>query len=241
MYHWAHAPTPYDNFLCYLQQIKAWISIKIIQVLTLAFLLEDVHKLQLQHYSQEQICLMMASAIASAILSSYTFLYFPNWVHFMWGFIVTQICNHLQVFAIIIALCHWHSGTSAGSHQPPETFNNLHCLPDAITHHSLLVTSRGSHKKNEKKFGGRKICKEQNLFKKNGRQNIWQKKLLQKFCGGGVEDKHVQSVTDFISHAASKCVKPNQKNAVTTDVFQVEVATTDHRCRSFRHHIYKKP
>merc|ERR1719411_2236697 len=45
---------------------------------------------------------MLASA--RAILSSYSFLYFPNWVHLRLGLMASQICIHSQVLAIIIVL-----------------------------------------------------------------------------------------------------------------------------------------
>merc|ERR1712168_141921 len=41
---------------------------------------------------------MLASA--KAILSSYSFLYFPNWVHLRLGLMANQICIHFQVLAI---------------------------------------------------------------------------------------------------------------------------------------------
>merc|ERR1719492_282494 len=39
-----------------------------------------------------------------AILSSYSFLYFPNWVHLRLGLMASQICIHSQVLAIIMVL-----------------------------------------------------------------------------------------------------------------------------------------
>merc|ERR1719245_2518181 len=45
---------------------------------------------------------MLASA--RAILSSYSFLYFPNWVHLRLGLMASQICIHNQVLAIIMVL-----------------------------------------------------------------------------------------------------------------------------------------
>merc|ERR1712012_810373 len=40
---------------------------------------------------------------ASAILSSYSFLYLENWVHLRLGLMSSQICIHFQVLAIIMA------------------------------------------------------------------------------------------------------------------------------------------
>merc|ERR1719210_2787281 len=45
---------------------------------------------------------MLASA--TAILSSYSFLYLPNWVHLRLGLMASQSCIHNQVLAIIIVL-----------------------------------------------------------------------------------------------------------------------------------------
>merc|ERR1711923_73632 len=45
---------------------------------------------------------MLASA--TAILSSYSFLYLPNWVHLRLGLMASQICIHNQVLAIIMVL-----------------------------------------------------------------------------------------------------------------------------------------
>merc|ERR1719225_1140280 len=50
---------------------------------------------------------MLASAMA--ILSSYSFLYFPNWVHLRLGLMHIQIWSHFQVFASIKARrALWH-------------------------------------------------------------------------------------------------------------------------------------
>merc|ERR1719336_1339363 len=45
---------------------------------------------------------MLASAMA--ILSSYSFLYLPNWVHFRWGLMDSQICIQSQVLAVMYIL-----------------------------------------------------------------------------------------------------------------------------------------